>query len=115
MHADARAAGLVLSPLPLRADGGASSNQLLMQMQADILGMAVLRPADVETTALGAALAAGVALQLWSPDDLFSTDQSCSSIVQFSPRLTQEECAVQYARWQKAVRKAVGWAQAEAP
>ena len=65
----------------LRVDGGASSNDLLMQLQADILGQTVVRPPDVETTARGAALAAGAALGLWTPESLFDRPHAPNATV----------------------------------
>lgn len=63
--------GPSLSVTALRVDGGASKNNLLMQMQADVLGKLVIRPPDVETTARGAALAAGLAQGVFSHEDIF--------------------------------------------
>lgn len=103
MYADARLSGVVLSHLPLRVDGGASSNQLLMQMQADVLGQSVVRPADAETTALGAALAAGVALQLWTAEELFRGERAEG--ITFEPRAEEWERRAGHERWQAAVKK----------
>lgn len=71
MEKDTLQAGAGLSVTALRVDGGASKNALLMQMQADILGKLVMRPPDVETTARGAALAAGLAQGIFSMDAIF--------------------------------------------
>ena len=112
MYADARGSGLHLSQLPLRADGGASSNQLLMQMQADVLDRAVVRSTDIEATALGAALAVGVTLELWTPEDLFLLAHADDGKgVQYLPAITHEECAARYERWQRGISRSVGWMQ----
>jgi len=106
MYADASLASVALSQLPLRVDGGASSNPLLMQMQADALGRSVVRPDDAETTALGAALAAGIALQLWTADDLFRGARAGG--VTFEPQAGEGERQAGRARWQAAVKKSLG-------
>ena len=103
MYADASLSRVPLSQLPLRVDGGASSNQLLMQMQADALGRSVVRPVDAETTALGAALAAGVALQLWTAEELFRCERAGG--VTFEPRAEEWERRAGHERWQAAVKK----------
>ena len=109
MTADARSCRLHLSLLSLRVDGGASSNNLLMQMQADILGQPVVRPADVETTALGAALAAGVALGLWSGESLLSAHHTREGATEFTPKCSEAERASMYLRWKAAVDRSMGW------
>ena len=109
MHADADACNLRMSLLALRVDGGASSNDLLMQLQADILGTSVVRPVDVETTALGAALAAGVTLELWSGDVLFAPHQPRKGAVEFAPACSEQEREARYARWKSAVARSLCW------
>lgn len=109
MHADADACKLRMSLLALRVDGGASSNDLLMQLQADILGTAVVRPVDVETTALGAALAAGVTLELWSGDVLFAPHQPRKGATEFTPSGGEQAREARYARWKSAVSRSLGW------
>jgi glycerol kinase len=93
----------------LRADGGASRNDLLMQIQADVLGRPVARSAIPETTALGAAYLAGLGVGLWTGRDDISarwrTDRT------FEPRLPHEERDARYAGWLRAVERAKGWAQ----
>jgi glycerol kinase len=100
-------AGLNLSEL--RVDGGASKNNLLLQMQADILGVPVIRPKIVETTALGAAYLGGLAVGLWSSTDevsaLWQEDQ------RFEPQWSDTERTVKRARWQQAVERAKSWSQ----
>jgi glycerol kinase len=91
----------------LRVDGGAAVNNLLMQFQADLLGVPVVRPQVTETTALGAAYLAGLATGFWaSPDALRAQRQGDT---RFEPRMTAEERAERRARWQKAVERARNW------
>ncbi|EFQ24367.1 glycerol kinase [Aminomonas paucivorans DSM 12260] len=91
----------------LKVDGGAVKNDLLMQMQADILGTKVVRPEVNETTALGAAYAAGLATGFWkSTDEL--TDHWAEDR-RFDPLLAADKRAERYKGWQKAVTKAKGW------
>ena len=97
------------SPLScLRADGGASRDGLLMQFQADILGRRVLRPVIRETTALGAAYLAGLAVGLWKDQAELGARWQCD--VAFCP--TMEDAARQRRRadWREAVRRSMGWA-----
>ncbi|HUB52237.1 MAG TPA: glycerol kinase GlpK [Terracidiphilus sp.] len=98
------------TPTPLaalRVDGGAAVNDLLMQFQADILGVPVVRPQVTETTALGAAYLAGLATDFWaSPDDLKARR---AGDVRFEPRMSATERAERRARWQKAVDRAKRW------
>jgi glycerol kinase len=91
----------------LRVDGGAAVNDLLMQFQADILGVPVVRPLVTETTALGAAYLAGLATGFWaSPGDLKAKREGD---VRFEPRMSATERAERRARWQKAVDRAKAW------
>jgi glycerol kinase len=93
----------------LRVDGGACKNNLLMQIQADFLGIPVVRPAITETTALGAAYLAGLASGFWS-----STDQIASQWMidqRFEPNLSEHARQTKLARWHQAVERAKGWAQ----
>ncbi len=92
----------------LRVDGGAARNDLLMQLQADLLGVTVVRPAVTETTALGAAYLAGLAVGVW-PDQatiggLWREDR------RFEPRMPERERRVLRERWGEALRRAGGWA-----
>jgi len=91
----------------LRADGGAAANNLLMQMQADILGVAVQRPAVTETTALGAAYLAGLATGYWSGVDELQAQWRVDA--QFNPAMPVEERDRLYRGWQRAVERARGW------
>lgn len=90
----------------LRVDGGASANNLLMQFQADILGAKVERPSIIETTALGAAYLAGLAVEFWKKEDLLEKWQLDQT---FAPAMKVEERADLYKGWQKAVKRTMGW------
>jgi len=94
----------------LRVDGGASKNDLLMQIQADLLGVPVARPRTTETTALGAATLAGLAVGLWkSPSELaahWAEDQ------RFEPRLSADARESQLAHWRHSVKQAIAWSHA---
>ncbi|MEO1449528.1 MAG: glycerol kinase GlpK [Bacteroidota bacterium] len=93
----------------LRVDGGASANNLLMQFQADILDSPVERPAVIETTALGAAYLAGLAVGYWQKDDL---TVSWRRDARFSPNMPAEKRDKLYADWQKGVKRSMGWEEA---
>jgi len=87
----------------LRVDGGASANDLLMQFQADLLGIPVLRPKVIETTALGAALLAGLGVGLYgSPGEVGSIWQLDRA---FEPRMSRDEAGARLAQWDRAVRQ----------
>ncbi|MDR0478492.1 MAG: glycerol kinase, partial [Burkholderiaceae bacterium] len=103
MNRDAVAAGG--APVAeLRVDGGASVNDLLMQFQADLLGVPVVRPAVTETTAWGAAALAGLASGVYSgPDELASLWRAER---RFTPTLDRAQAAEAMARWEQAVRQA---------
>ncbi|MDQ2820776.1 MAG: glycerol kinase GlpK [Pseudomonadota bacterium] len=85
----------------VRADGGAASNDLLMQCQADLLGVPVIRPRVIETTALGAALLAGLAVGFWSGRDEIATQWQAER--QFDPAMGADERVEKMARWRRAV------------
>jgi glycerol kinase len=102
MHSDS---GIALSAL--RVDGGAATNDLLMQIQADLLGVPVQRPAVTETTALGAAYLAGLAVYFW-PDVVALSDQWTVERT-FEPRMSDEERSALVAGWQRAVERARDW------
>ena len=91
----------------LQADGGATANDLLMQFQADVLGVPVERSAIAETTALGAAAAAGMAVGLWSEEE-FLAKRKVDRV--FSPQLDAGSRERLYAKWRDAVARARGWA-----
>jgi glycerol kinase len=93
----------------LRVDGGASVNNLLMQFQADVLGVPVVRPQVTETTALGAAYLAGLASGFWAgPAELRAKREGD---VRFEPRMAAGERAERRGRWQRAVERAKGWGE----
>jgi glycerol kinase len=95
----------------LRVDGGMTRDALLMQFQADILGIPVIRPKVVETTALGAAYAAGLATGLWAGlDELRAHWQED---VRFEPRMPVDDRERRYRLWKKAVGKALDWVDAD--
>jgi glycerol kinase len=91
----------------VRVDGGASANNLLMQFQADILGVPVERPVIVETTALGAAYLAGLAVDFW--DDREQIAQNWKIARKFIPQMAEKEREVLYAGWQRAIERARAW------
>jgi glycerol kinase len=91
----------------LKADGGASANDMLMQFQADLLGVPVERPAILETTALGAAYLAGLATGFWNnTNELQKTRADAQT---FTPKVDRAQAEKQYAKWQDAVNRAKGW------
>ncbi|XP_071380928.1 glycerol kinase-like [Centroberyx affinis] len=103
------------SGIPLRqlqVDGGMTSNRLLMQLQADILCMPVVRPTMSETTALGAAMAAGAAegVEVWSLNPGQLPDVTS---VTYQPQINTDESEFRFARWKKAVQKAMNWETTE--
>ena len=93
----------------LRVDGGAAVNDLLMQFQADVLGVPVVRPRVTETTALGAAYLAGLATGFWAgPDELRSKRKDD---VRFEPKMGEPERAERRALWQRAVERSKNWTE----
>ncbi|MEJ0087755.1 MAG: glycerol kinase GlpK [Pseudomonadota bacterium] len=97
----------------LRVDGGAARNSLLMQFQADLLGVPVLRPRNTETTAFGAAALAGLGCGFWS------SQQELASLWQlerrFEPRMSATEAGARRARWTQALERSRRWAQEPTP
>ncbi|KAJ2898186.1 glycerol kinase [Zalerion maritima] len=92
----------------LAVDGGMCNSDLTMQTQADIIGIPVSRPAMRETTALGAAIAAGLAIGVWKTfDDLKGINSEGKTM--FTPRIKEETRQYRYGRWQKAVEMSKGW------
>ncbi|KAG2569276.1 hypothetical protein PVAP13_7NG378900 [Panicum virgatum] len=107
MHKDAGDAGEVKSAegeFLLRVDGGATVNNLLMQIQADLLGSPVVRPADIETTALGAAYAAGLAAGVWTKEQVFAGLHKENTTV-FRPKLDEAHRKKRADSWYKAVSR----------
>jgi glycerol kinase len=106
VHAMERDAGTLLQEL--RVDGGASVNNGLMQFQADLLGVPVVRPRVSETTALGAAYLAGLAVGYWK--DLDEVARQWSVDRRFEPAMDADTRRRLRARWARAVERAKGWA-----
>lgn len=92
----------------LQVDGAACANDFLMQFQADILGVAVERPRVIESTALGAACLAGMAVGLWKKDDLVA-NRTVDKL--FVPDMDATEREQLYSGWQKAVQRSMAWIQ----
>ena len=103
MHADS---GVNLSQL--RVDGGAVANNLLMQFQADILGIPVVRPKNAETTAMGAAYLAGLATGFYKSTDEIETQWAIDRT--FEPKMTADQSEKLRGEWNKAVGRAKAWA-----
>ena len=91
----------------LRVDGGAARNDLLMQFQADMVGVPVVRPEVTETTALGAAYLAGLAVGFWKTADEIAHQWRAER--RFEPRMKASEAQALRARWTRAVERAKGW------
>ncbi|MEM7039749.1 MAG: FGGY-family carbohydrate kinase, partial [Bacteroidota bacterium] len=100
-------AGLPMTAL--RVDGGATANNFLMQFQADILGVPVERPVILETTALGAAYLAGIAVGFWKKEEVARRWQREHL---FEADLDEGTRETLYAGWQKAVKRSMGWIEA---
>ncbi|XP_037653950.1 glycerol kinase-like [Choloepus didactylus] len=107
-----RDCGIPLSHL--QVDGGMTNNSILMQLQADILCIPVVKPSMPETTALGAAMAAGAAegVGVWSLDP---EDLSAVTMERFEPQINAEESENRYSTWKKAVMKSMGWVSTQVP
>ena len=93
----------------LKVDGGASANHLLMQFQADVLGVGVRRPGVAETTALGAAYLAGLAVGYWRDLDDIAGNWALDRAYQ--PAMPPQQRDALYAQWQEAVRRSKNWAE----
>ncbi|MFI7068211.1 glycerol kinase GlpK [Kribbella sp. NPDC050124] len=91
----------------LKVDGGITANELCMQMQADILGVPVSKPVVAETTALGAAYAAGLAVGFWKNKD--ELVQNWNEDKRWEPQWSDEQRTKGYAGWQKAVQRTLDW------
>ena len=91
----------------LRVDGGASANDMLMQFQADILQVPVVRPKVIETTALGAAYLAGLAVGFWKNRAEVSRAWEVNRT--FEPRMSADETAHRRGRWNEALNRAREW------
>jgi glycerol kinase len=102
-----RDAAITLSEL--RVDGGATGSDLLMQFQADLLGVPVVRPKVRETTALGAAYLAGLAVGFWKSADEVAANWQVER--RFEPSMPRDQAATLRGGWEKAVARAKGWAE----
>jgi glycerol kinase len=109
MVADAASTGLRLQEV--RVDGGAAVNDALLQFQADILGVPVERPTVAETTALGAAYLAGLAVGVWRDTDEIAANWTLDR--RFEPSMDEERRARLYRGWQRAVGRARDWVERE--
>ena len=103
MNADS---GVALTEL--KVDGGMVGNELLMQFQADVLGVPVVRPVVAETTALGAAYAAGLAVGFWSSTEEIRTNWAAGQ--RWQPEMPDDERAALFGEWKKAVTRTFDWA-----
>jgi glycerol kinase len=106
MNADS---GVALTSL--KVDGGMVGNELLMQFQADILGVPVIRPVVAETTALGAAYAAGLAVGFWAGEDDIRTNWAKDK--EWDPAMDEAHREKLYKQWKKAVTRTFDWVDAE--
>jgi glycerol kinase len=97
--------------IEVRADGGAARNDMLMQFQADLLGVPVIRPRVTETTALGAAWLAGLALGFWSSREQIAAQWQAERV--FEPGMDEARRAALLARWARAVERSRNWAEPE--
>jgi glycerol kinase len=91
----------------LKVDGGVTANELCMQIQADVLGVPVSRPVVAETTALGAAYAAGLAVGFWKTTDELRANWNESK--RWEPQWSEEQRTTGYERWKKAVTRTFDW------
>ena len=106
---EAMAADLGHAPAVLQVDGGASANAFLMQFQADITGVPVVRPRVLETTALGAALLAGLGAGVYaSPEE---AARGWQKDLEFTPRMDEATRRLNLKGWHRAVEKSFGWAK----
>ncbi|NGZ85775.1 glycerol kinase GlpK [Duganella aceris] len=103
MQKDVEASHRSLPLIEMRADGGAARNDLLMQFQADLLGVPVLRPQVTETTALGAAYLAGLAVGFWDSQEEIAAQWACER--RFEPAMGPDQRAALLERWARAVER----------
>ncbi|HET8616901.1 MAG TPA: glycerol kinase GlpK [Actinomycetales bacterium] len=109
--ADAMASDSGVALDVLKVDGGVTANDLCMQIQADVLGVPVSKPVVAETTALGAAYAAGLAVGFWSSTDELRANWREAS--RWQPQWDDDQRARGYAGWRKAVERSLGWADVD--
>ena len=98
-----------ISIAELRVDGGATVNNTLMQFQSDILNTSVVRPKVTETTALGAAYLAGLAIGFWK--DLDSIQDQWQADHRFTPTMVEEKRINLIKGWQRAIKAAIAWVE----
>jgi glycerol kinase len=106
---EAMAADSGIALTELRVDGGATANNLLMQLQANLLGVPVVRPRITETTALGAAYLAGLATGFWKDEAEIAALWARERV--FEPQLSRDAAAAQLAEWKRAVERSRDWAR----
>ena len=106
---DAMSADSGVTLTQMRVDGGITNNALCMQMQADILGIEISRPVIVETTALGAAYAAGLTIGFWK--DRAEISRQWKEFHRWTPASTEAERTKGFANWRKAIERTLNWAQ----
>lgn len=102
---DAMAKDCGVPLLRLQVDGGMTSNALLMQLQADLTGLQVLRPAMAEATALGVAMVAGRAVGKWDMQSV----QIPLGCTEYRPKIGEDERDMRYSKWKMAVERSLGW------
>eukprot|EP00730_Choanoeca_flexa_P000602 TRINITY_DN10263_c0_g3_i1.p1 TRINITY_DN10263_c0_g3~~TRINITY_DN10263_c0_g3_i1.p1 ORF type:complete len:581 (+),score=87.55 TRINITY_DN10263_c0_g3_i1:1-1743(+) len=107
VEAMAKDSGSVLQQL--HVDGGMTANKLMMQMQADLLGVDVVRPANAESTSWGAALAAGTAVGEWQWERI----AQAATAQRWSPTSTSDSRDAAYVQWKRAIKRSLGWIQSE--
>jgi glycerol kinase len=108
---DAMAADSGVALSTLKVDGGMTANDLLMQFQADVLDVPVVRPVVSETTCLGAAYAAGLAVGFWP--DVESLRCNWKKSVEWTPKMSVAQRGKSYRKWKKAVERSMDWAGAD--
>jgi glycerol kinase len=108
---DAMAADSGVALTTLKVDGGMTANELLMQFQADVLDVPVVRPVVSETTCLGAAYAAGLAVGYWP--DIESLRANWKKSIEWTPRMSAAERGRGFRKWKKAVKRTMDWTDAD--
>jgi len=106
---DAMAADSAVAPTQMRVDGGITASELCMQLQADVMGIEIVRPLITETTALGAAYAAGLAIGFW--DSIDDVKANWRESKRWIPSNTAEERTSGAARWKSAVARTLNWVE----